>query len=84
MAEPGEKDYEIVVNGTRADVHEALVSYEAVVGIAFPVPEPNVTYSVTYHNAEGPHGGTGMLVPGESVKVKKEGTRFDVVATTRS
>lgn len=81
---PGEKDYEIVVNGTRADVHEARVSYEEVVKIAFPVPEPNLTYSVTYHNADGPHGGTGMLVPDESVKVKREGTSFDVVATIRS
>lgn len=81
---PGEKDYEIVVNGTPAPVDEACVSYEEVVKIAFPVPESNVTYSVTYHNADGPHGGTGMLVAGESVTVKREGTSFDVVATVRS
>jgi Multiubiquitin len=82
---PGGKDYEIAVNGTPAPVTDARVSYEEVVKIAFPVPEPNVSYySVTYHNADGPHGGTGMLVAGESVTVKREGTSFDVVATIRS
>ena len=82
---PGEKVYEIVVNGTLAPVGHARVSYEEVVQIAFPVPPPNVSfYSVTYRNADGPHGGTGMLVAGGSVTVKREGTSFDVVATIRS
>jgi hypothetical protein len=79
-----EKHYDIVVNGTQAVVDHARVSYEQVVKIAFPVPEPRVTYSVAYRNADGPHGGTGMLVAGESVKVKREGTTFNVTPTTRS
>ena len=81
---PGHKHYDIVVNGTRAVVDDASVSYEQVVKIAFPAPEPGVTYSVAYHNADSPHGGAGMLVPGESVRVKKDGTSFNVTPTTRS
>jgi len=81
---PDQRDYDIVVNGTQAVVDDANVSYEQVVKIAFPAPEPGVTYSVAYRDADGPHGGAGMLVPGESVKVKKEGTSFNVTATTRS
>ena len=78
-----QKVYDIVVNGTRAVVHDESVSYEQVVKIAFPAPEPGVTYSVAYHNADTPHGGSGILVPGESVKVK-EGMSFNVTSTTRS
>lgn len=81
---PDPKDYDIVVNGTRAVVDDASVSYEQVVKIAFPAPDPGLTYSVAYRNADGPHGAAGMLVPGESVKVKKEGTSFNVTPTTRS
>lgn len=79
-----QKHYDIVVNGTKAVVDNATVSYEQVVKIAFPVPEPGVIYSVAYRNADGPHGGAGMLVAGESVKVKREGTTFNVTPTTRS
>ena len=83
--DPRSKNYDIVVNGTQAVVHHASVTYEQVVEIAFPGhSDPNLTYSVTYHNADGPHGGTGILVADESVKVMKEGTSFDVYPTTRS
>ena len=81
---PDQRGYGIVVNGTQAVVDDASVSYEHVVKIAFPAPEPGVTYSVAYRDADGLHGGAGMLVPGESVKVKKEGTSFNVTPTTRS
>jgi hypothetical protein len=77
-------DYDIVINGSPAAVPHPTVSYEEVTRIAFPVEEPGVTYSVSYLNAEGRHGGAGVLVPGESVTVKKEGTSFDVTPTTRS
>lgn len=79
-----QKHYDIVVNGTQAVVDDASVSYEQVVKIAFPTPEPGEIYSVAYSNADGPHGGAGMLVAGESVKVKREGTTFNVTSTTRS
>lgn len=77
-------DYDIVINGSPAAVPHPTVYYEEVTRIAFPVQEPGVTYSVSYRNAEGRHGGAGVLVPGESVTVKREGTSFDVTPTTRS
>jgi hypothetical protein len=77
-------DYDIVINGSQAAVPQPTVSYEEVTRIAFPVQDPGVTYSVSYSNAEGRHGGAGVLVPGESVTVKKKGTSFDVTPTTRS
>jgi hypothetical protein len=82
--DPQEKKFTIVVNATPTVVHDPDVTYEQVVTLAFPKPAPDVTYSVAYRGADGPHGGTGVLVAGESVKVKKEGTIFDVDATTRS
>lgn len=79
------KDFAVAVNGTLTVAHDASVSYEQVVHIAFPDSSaPDVTYSVTYRDADGPHGGKGMLVAGESVRVKKEGTSFNVYPTTRS
>ncbi len=39
---------------------------------------------MTYKNANAPHGGSGTLVAGESVKVKKKGTTFNVRLSTRS
>lgn len=85
QAELKVRDYEIVVNGTMAVVHDAPVSYEEVVLIAFPgTAGSDVIYSVTYRRADGPHGGEGILVAGESVRVRKDGTIFDVYPTTRS
>jgi hypothetical protein len=79
------KDYEIVVNGTLVTVEQEDVSYEQVVEIAFPgAHNPNVTYSVAYRKADEPHGGSGVLVAGGSVTVKRQGTSFNVTPTTRS
>lgn len=78
------KDYEIVVNGTPATVRKERVTFEEVVAIAFPgASDPNVTYSVTYRKADEGRG-SGTLVAGGSVEVKKKGTSFNVTATTRS
>ena len=75
--------FEIVVNGTAHEVHDETVTYEMVVALAFPGGDPAVIYSVAYRKAKGGRG-TGTLVPGASVEVKKQGTSFDVTATTRS
>ncbi|WP_166509497.1 multiubiquitin domain-containing protein [Blastococcus sp. TF02-8] len=79
-----DKDYEIVINGSRFEVDAETVTYEQVVNLGFPHGDPNVIYSVAYRKAKGGHGGSGTLVPGTSVTVKKKGTSFDVTATTRS
>ena len=78
------KDYEIAINGSRFEVDAETVTYEQVVDLGFPNRDPNVIYSVAYRKAKGGHGGSGTLVPGTSVAVKKKGTSFDVTATTRS
>jgi multiubiquitin len=58
--------------------------YAEVVAIAYPVPPgPDTTYTVTFRKAKGPRR-EGILVEGETVDVKKEGTTFDVVPTGKS
>lgn len=81
---PKDKDFEIAVNGTRAVVEDEEVTYEQVVDLGFPGHDPAIVYSVAYRKAQGGHGGSGTLVPGGSVTVKKKGTSFDVTPTTRS
>ena len=79
-----DKDYDIVVNGSRFEVGDETVTYEQAVALGDSNGDPNVIYSVVYSNAKGGHGGSGTLVPGTSVTVKKRGTSFDVTPTTRS
>lgn len=78
-----DKNYEIVINGSRFELEDETATYEQVVALGFPEGNPNVIYSVAYRKAKDGHGGSGTLVPGTSVTVKK-GTSFDVTPTTRS
>lgn len=82
--EPKDKGIAIVVNGTEHSVDDEVVSYEQVVALGFPNSEPGIEYSVVYSKAKSPAGGSGSLVAGRSVTVKKQGTSFDVTPTTRS
>jgi hypothetical protein len=79
-----DKTYEIVINGTPYDLKDDVVTYEALGALAFPGHDPAAIFTVAYKNAIASHGGSGTLVTGESVKVKKKGTSFDVRLTTRS
>lgn len=79
-----EKTYEVVINGTPYDLDDEVVTYEALGALAFPGHDPAAIFTVAYKNAIASHGGSGTLVAGESVKVKKKGTSFDVRLTTRS
>jgi hypothetical protein len=79
-----DNDYQVVINGTLVVLDRAKVSYEQLGELAFPGHDPQAMFTVAYRNADAPHGGNGTLVAGESVKVKKKGTRFDVRLTTRS
>jgi len=77
-------EYAIVINAELAVVPHETVSYTEVVAIAYPVPPgPDTTYTVTYRKAKAPRH-EGILVEGETVEVKKEGTTFDVVPTGKS
>ena len=78
------KTYEVVINGTTYDLDDEVVTYEALGALAFPGHDPAAIFTVAYKNATAAHGGSGTLVAGESVKVKKKGTSFDVRLTTRS
>nr|WP_271209446.1 multiubiquitin domain-containing protein [Rhodococcus wratislaviensis]GLK33992.1 hypothetical protein GCM10017611_08350 [Rhodococcus wratislaviensis] len=79
-----QKDYEVVINGTHFDLDEENVTFEQLAALAFPGHDPQAMFTVAYRNAIAAHGGNGTLVAGESVKVKKKGTSFDVRLTTRS
>lgn len=79
-----EKTYVVVINGTPHPLEDEIVSYESLGALAFPGHDPAAIFTVAYKNAIAPHGGSGTLVAGEFVKVKKKGTSFDVRLTTRS
>lgn len=73
----------IIVNGERKTVPSQVVTYTEVVKLAYPTPpSPDTTFTVTYRNAEEPR--EGSLVEGQSVKVREEGTIFNVRATGKS
>jgi hypothetical protein len=76
--------YEIIVNARPRIVHEADVSFEQVVQLAFPGAHgPTVTFSMTYRHAESkPHA--GELGAGGVVEVKRKGTIFNVTKTDKS
>jgi Multiubiquitin len=77
-------EFAIVINGELAVVPHDDVSYTEVVSIAYPVPPgPDTTYTVTFRKAKEPRH-EGILVKGETVEVRKEGTTFDVVPTGKS
>ena len=79
-----DKTYEVVINGTLHVLTNEVVTYQALGELAYPGHDPAAMFTVAYRNANASHGGNGTLVAGESVKVKKKGTSFDVRLTTRS
>jgi len=76
-----EKTYRVVVNGVESSVDHDLLTYEDVVRLAFPSPDPNTIYSVSFEKAKEPK--EGELLPGQSVEIKQN-TEFDVDDTGRS
>lgn len=75
----------IIVNGIRHETIEKRLSFEEVVKLAFGQYDisNNVAYTVTYSYKKGHHNDKGILVAGDSVKVR-EGMVFNVTKTTRS
>jgi hypothetical protein len=76
-----ERTYKLVVNGTPTDVDREALSFDDVVRLAFPNPDPNTIYSVSFEHAKEPK--EGELLPGQSVTIKQN-TEFDVDDTGRS
>lgn len=93
MAEPAlaadpdgkpQTEYAIVINGELAVVPHETVSFTEVVAIAYPVPpSPQTVFTVSFEHAKGPQH-EGLLVEGQTVEVKKDGTTFDVVIAGKS
>jgi len=75
------KNYRIRVNGVEKLVDHDVLTYDEVVRLAFPQPNPETIYSVTFAKAKDPKD--GELVAGGSVTIK-ENTEFDVDDVGRS
>lgn len=80
-----DRDFWIVVNGHRKEVHKRRLTFEEIVRLAFPEAPPSdkIIYTVAYRNGGNPGHPEGTLVAGESVRIK-DGTIFDVTATDKS
>lgn len=76
-------EFHIVVNGRPFTVVQQFITFEQVLALAGMAPSPDIVYEMTFKHAAGkPH--SGSLNEGGSVKVKKNGTIFNVTATIRS
>ena len=80
-----DRDFWVVVNGRRKEVHKRRLTFAEVVALAFPdaPPSDNIIYTVAYRNGGNDRHPEGTLVAGESTKIK-DGTIFDVTATNKS
>lgn len=78
------KEISIVVNGREKQVVQRELTFSELVALAFNVTPTtgNTIYTITYRRGEGSKP-EGMLVEGESTKVK-EGMIFNVTATDKS
>ena len=76
---------EIIVNGRPKEVEGKEISFYAVVHLAFDQlpPGADTIFSVTYRKGGNEQRPDGVMVEGDSIKVKK-GTTFNVSATNRS
>ena len=81
FSSPDHKKYRVYVNSIEHIVTKNVLSYDEVVRLAFPEPNPDTIYSVSFEKARHPH--EGDLVSGNSVEIK-DGTEFDVDDTGRS
>ncbi len=80
-----EHEFIIIVDGQQKTVTSDIVSYIEVVELAYPkdAHDPKYNFTVTYRHADQePHHGT--LVAGQTVRVKRKGTIFNVTRTVKS
>lgn len=83
--EQKEKSVEIIINGRPYDVSEKEISFDEIVRLAFSdtLPSGDNLFTVSYRKGGNENRPEGVLVAGDSIKVKK-GTVFNVTATSRS
>lgn len=77
--------FNIIVNGRLKIVATEELSFEQIVKLAFPNPPlgQSTIYTVTFKNADQKRS-EGTLTPGQTVKVREEGTVFNVTETSQS
>jgi hypothetical protein len=64
---------EVIINGQPFDVPKGEISFAAVVSYVFPAEEnPDARYAVTYEHSGNDKKPDGILVVGQTVKVKKD------------
>lgn len=82
--EQSDKSMTIIVNGRSEIIQSEQINFEELVTLAFnPVPTgPNVIFTITYRRGHG-NKKEGSLLPGESIRVKKE-MIFNVTLTDKS
>lgn len=82
---PEERSVTIVVNGRAKQWKKKEITFEEVVALAFEDPPhgADTIFSVTYRKGGNEHRPEGVMVEGDSIKVK-DGTIFNVSATNRS
>ena len=75
----------IIVNARERDVEGKEVTFAQVVGLAFDTPPHggDTIFTITYRKSGNEHQPEGVMVDGDTVKIKK-GTIFNVSATNRS
>lgn len=80
-----EKTRTIVVNGRAKSWGDSEISFDQVVKLAFETPPTgaDMIFSITYRKGGNEHRPEGVMVEGDTIKVK-EGTTFNVSATNRS
>ena len=80
-----DKTITIIVNGRPKEIEGRDISFDQVVKLAFENPPhgADTIFSVTYRKGGNEHRPEGVMVEGDTVKVKK-GTTFNVSATNRS
>lgn len=83
--EHNERTTEIIVNGRPKEVAGKEVTFDQIVKLAFENPPhgDDTIFSVTYRKGGNEHRPEGVMVAGDTTKVKK-GTTFNVSATNRS
>jgi len=82
--EHGPRTFTIIVNGREHKTTTDVVTFAEIVRLAFPNPPTgdNVALTVTYRNGASDKR-EGTLIEGDTVQIRN-GTIFNVTATTRS
>ncbi|MGN0170913.1 MAG: multiubiquitin domain-containing protein [Lachnospiraceae bacterium] len=80
-----EETITVIVNGVKHEIREKCLTFEEIITLAFGQYDTadNIAYTVTFSSKKGHQNEKGILVAGDSVKIK-EGMVFNASKTTRS